>query len=630
MTAKEILKKYWNYDSFRDTQEEIIQAVLNKKNVVALLPTGGGKSLCFQIPALVNKGVCIVVSPLIALMQDQVLNLKKRGIKAIAITSKLTESEIVIAFDNMQFGKIKFLYLSPEKLQSEFIQQKIKQLNVNLVAVDEAHCISEWGHDFRVSYLKIALLKKLLPNVNFIALTATATDLVVKDIAENLQLENPVFFKKSFYRDNLAYQIYQAEDFNYQLKRMLSKINQPTIIYVNSRRQTKSLSDYLNTQNFRSSYYNGGMTSDEKEQSYLKWMQEKTTIMVATNAFGMGIDKENVQLIIHLNIPNSIENYMQEAGRAGRNGKKSFAVLLYNKGTIYDFEKRIDQNVVSVPFLKEVYNKLNQFFRIALGELTEKKYILNLQEFCNLYKFNFLKTYNAILLLEKEGVLLYEQNFYLKNAVTFISTNETIAAYSEKKPKNQKIIASLLRSYGGIFENQTYIDEYALSQKIGISKNKLVAQLIQLHQDKIIQYQRQKNSSAIQFLVMREDNRTINSIAKSVTKRNALKIAKKDAILNFVTNKTTCRNMLLLQYFNETKSRNCKICDVCLDKKKQQTNTQLIQQKIEFLLANKTPLDAKEIVHLSGFKQSEVLEVLQFMLENNQLKINHSNAYEKK
>jgi len=627
MNALKILKKYWNYDTFREPQKEIINAVLEKRDTVALLPTGGGKSICYQVPGLMQEGVCVVISPLIALMQDQVQNLKKRGVQAVAITSKFSEKEVVVLFDNMIFGKIKFLYLSPEKLQSPFIQRKLLQLNINLIAVDEAHCISEWGHDFRSSYLKIAILREMFPKVPILALTATATDRVEKDIVTYLKLSKPQTFKKSFVRNNLAYQIYKTEDSFFKLKQMLTKIKQPTIIYVSSRKQTKDLSDYLNKYRFRSSYYHGGMFASEKEKAYQNWMEEKTPIMVATNAFGMGIDKDNVKLVVHLNIPQSVENYMQEAGRAGRNGVKSFAVLLYNDTSIYQFEKQINKSIVAIATLKEVYFNLNQHFRIAIGEQPEENYILDLPSFCNKYHLNILETFNALTVLDREGIIVFETDYQIQSAVQFTCTNSELFRYENDKKQLKRMIQLLLRFYGGIFENLTPIDEFFIAKQMQTTKSKVVALLKVLQQDNIINYRKKDSVSAIQFLVMREDDKVINRIKKSVNHRNRLKINKKEAILDYITNNKVCRNIQLLQYFKEQDAKECGICDVCLQKKKIDVNFEEINKAIMDLLANKKACSSKEMVLLLSFKEEFIIKSIQFLLEDNQIKLDQTNQY---
>ena len=380
-SPEKILKEYWGFNAFRNPQKEIITSVLENTDTIALLPTGGGKSICFQVPALLKDGVCIVISPLIALMQDQVKNLKKRNIKALTIPSGSNQNEIITLFDNIKFGKVKFLYISPERLQTPLIQQKIKELQVNLVAIDEAHCISEWGHDFRPSYRSIKILKELLPTVNFIALTATANKRVLEDISTNLALSNHALFQKSFFKENLAYQIFKIEDKLSRLIQIFNKTKVPAIIYVNSRKKTVEISNFLHANKFKSTCYHAGLSPSEKQIAFEDWMSEKKPIIVATNAFGMGIDKPNVGLVIHYNLPASIENYVQETGRAGRNEKKSFGVLFFNENDLFLQKKQAENSIPTISEIKEVHRKLYQYFRIANGELLEEMFFFNFSEF---------------------------------------------------------------------------------------------------------------------------------------------------------------------------------------------------------------------------------------------------------
>ncbi len=629
MTALDILHKYWKHADFRKSQAAIINDVLLKKNVVALLPTGGGKSICYQIPTLLSKGVCIVISPLIALMQDQVNSLEKKNIKAVALTSKLTESEIVIAFDNMRYGKIQFLYLSPEKLQSEFIQQKIQQLEVSLIAVDEAHCISEWGHDFRPSYLKINILKELLPNTPFIAVTATATKKVVNDIITLLSLNKPIIYKDTFQRENLAYQVFETEDVYHKLKRILTKINQPSIIYVNTRKRTKDVSDYLNSLGYKSTFYHGGLAATNKDLHFKKWMTEQVNIMVATNAFGMGIDKDNVKVVIHIEIPNSLENYVQEAGRAGRNGKKAFSVILYNQSTIFDFNKRINNGITQIETIKQVYNYLNQHLFISKGELPLNKFSFNLQDFCAKYKLNIFKTFNAIQVLEKEDVLVYEESFNKISSIKFKSNNEYTLNYTSKKNQYKELIQLLLRSYGGIFENRTPINETYLAKKLHKTKSDIKSQLLQIEKDNIIEYIYQSNNTEIQFLMMREDNITINSISKNIKQRNSIKLKKASTILNFIENNKACRNKQLLAYFDEKTPKTCGICDVCLDSKHSKNNLTTAIEQILSKLDDNQELSSKELVILLNINEAELITSIRLLLEQNKIILTKTNKYKK-
>ncbi|MDC9722544.1 MAG: RecQ family ATP-dependent DNA helicase [Urechidicola sp.] len=625
----EILKKYWGYDEFRYPQEEIISSVLNGTDTLALLPTGGGKSICFQIPTLVNDGVCIVVSPLIALMNDQVKNLNNRNIKAIALTSKLTPDEVIIAFDNLQFGNYKFLYLSPEKLQSELIQQKIKQLNVQLVAIDEAHCISEWGHDFRPSYLNISILREFFPQVPMIALTASATEKVTQDIVENLGLDNPKIFKKSFLRENLAYQIFEVEDKLFKVEQVLKKVKGSKIIYTDSRRSTVEISAQLNHLGYTTNFYHGGMKHDAKSQHYEDWLSEKTPIIVATNAFGMGIDKSDVRSIIHYNLPQSVENYLQEAGRGGRDGKKSFSIVLKNKTDILNTKTRLQKNLPSIDFIKQVYFNLNQHFQIAYGEISEKKYGFNLPEFCDIYKTPIVVTFNALKILEQESILIIDDNIHRKSTVRFKISNQAIFDYCESNQSKNNLIKLLLRTYGGIFESPKTINVAYLAKVLSISSSALINQLKQLHHDEIIQFYNANNNTQIQFLVQREDDRTINVRSKNISQRNNQKVAKMEALIDFIETDTICRSKQLLTYFGEQDIADCGICDVCLSKKnqKKKTNKEEISKEILMLLKNYKSLSSKEISSQIEASEKTVLFCIEILLEKNILAVTSHNKY---
>ncbi len=630
ISPKKILNKYWKHNSFRRPQAEIIQAVLQHKNVIAILPTGAGKSLCFQIPALLEEGVCIVISPLIALMNDQVESLNKKGIKSIALSSRYSFDETINAFDNLQYGNYKFLYLSPEKLQSELIQEKIKQLNVNLIAVDEAHCISEWGHDFRPSYLKINKLQNIHPNVKTIALTATATPEVIEDIINNLNLENVSIFKKSFFRENLSYQIKYSEDILNQLKQILIHFNEPVIVYVNTRRSCINISNFLNKNNFRSSFYHGGLTFDEKNTAFTNWADEKTPIMVATNAFGMGIDKSNVRAVIHLNLPQSIENYIQETGRAGRDGKKSFAYLLYNNNTIFDFKNIIQKGLATPEICKDVYIKLNKYYQIGNGEKPDQFFDFILQDFCNYFNLPIHITYNALTTLEIEGILEFLQNINQSSVIKIAVSNDELFSYQKRNPNTKIIIQTLLRTYGGIFDQFIKVNEYNIAKKLQLTKIDIVNLLNKLKNDNILIYKYFTGISQIKFTVPREDNFAINHIAKNIRKRNKNKIQKVNSVIEFVENNKVCRSVQLQQYFGEKETSNCNLCDVCNAKiKKKKTNYNTISQNILGLLNSGQILNSYEIVNSLPFEEIKILETLQFLLEKKELELTSQNKYKR-
>lgn len=627
-TPLEILKKYWDYDQFISPQEEIITSVLNGKNTIVLLPTSGGKSICYQVPALLLDGVCIVVSPLIALIHDQVNYLKEKNIKAIALTSQLSQEEIIIAFDNLQFGGFNFLYLSPEKLQSSFIQEKIKQLNVSIIAIDEAHCISEWGHDFRPSYLKLILLKELQPNATFIALTATATQRVLEDIQNNLGLKDAKIIKKSFKRENLIYHVLITENIYGKLLQILAKINASVIIYTNSRKQTKEVCNFLLKNNFKSSFYHGGLSNAEKNEAYTNWMSDKTPIMVATNAFGMGINKLNVRAVIHINIPNSLENYIQEAGRAGRDGKISNAIILANKTTLYDASAKFETNTATTKIVKLVYDHLNQYYAISIGEWPTQSFNFSLQEFCATYHLNLLLTYNAIKVLERENILLLDENYNKKSTLKFLVNNNQIFDYLSNHPSTNDLIKLILRSYGGIFEHYTIINEYKLSKKLNCSKNEVVRQLKELHSDNIINYSYENTTSKLSFLVARDDNYSINRISRNIEQQNNLKFEKLKAVISYIKNTKTCRTIQFLSYFNEFVTEPCGTCDNCLAKKTKNNATQSILDQIIELLRDRV-LSSQELVVLLDYSETEILNSLKILLDKNKISITSQNKFKR-
>lgn len=624
------LIKYFNHQAFIPPQEAIIQSVLNKKDTIALLPTGGGKSVCFQIPALMSDGICLVVSPLIALMKDQVAHLEQKGIKAIFLQSKFTQDDIIRIFDNCKFGSVKFLYLSPERLQSDFIKQKIQELDISLVAVDEAHCISEWGHDFRPAFLKIANLKKELPDIPFLALTATATPLVLKDIETYLLLEKPQLFKKSFYRKNIAYQIIETEDKNNKLLSILSNNLEPSIVYVNTRKLTKELAQFLNANQLKSSFYHGGLSPEEKDLGYKNWMTEQTPIMVATNAFGMGIDKSNVSKIIHYNIPNSIENYIQETGRAGRNQKSADAYLFKNKADINDVEKQFKNNTPTISYILEVYKKINQYFRLPYGEINGDWFDFDINDFCKIYKFEYLLCFNSLKTLEREGVVELNSSFYHQSELFFKATNHQVLAYSEVHKELGQLVKVILRNYGGLFENTSSINIGMIATKLNTSKKMITQNLNLLHHDGIVDFKTSNTSVQLQFLVPREDELTINKISKNITSFNKHQAEKLASVIHFVNNNKVCRVKLILDYFGETITDNCGICDVCTLKKQENKVVHYndIAKLIVKLLKIEGNLSSKMIVSKLDLPEKHILICLQLLLENNEIIVNSQHNFQ--
>jgi ATP-dependent DNA helicase RecQ len=626
ISPEKILKEYWGFTSFRASQKEIITNVLENIDSIALLPTGGGKSICFQVPALVKEGVCIVISPLIALMQDQVENLKKRDIKAITIPSGSNQNEVITLFDQVKFGKVKFLYISPERLQARLIQQKIKELNVNLIAIDEAHCISEWGHDFRPSYRNIKILKEILPEVPFIALTATANNKVLKDISNNLQLSNHRLFKKSFFRENLAYQVFKIEDKLERLLQIFTKTKVPAIIYVNSRKKTAEIANFLNANAFKSTFYHAGLTVVEKETAFSDWMTEKKPIIVATNAFGMGIDKPNVGLVIHYNLPSSIENYVQETGRAGRNENKSFGVLLYNENDIFLQKQQTENSIPSILEVKEVHKKLYQYFRIANGELLEEAFSFNFYEFCKKYNFQSLKTDVILKLLVNYGIIELDSNFHKKSTLKVIGTHYSVLNFSKNNRSFKNFINVLLRTYGGLFEDEVKINEFFIAKKASITSTQVIKNLSMLAEQHLVEYIPVEGSVSLRFLLPREDDKTINRFSKELKQFLFLKREKATNFINFTTNNTLCRSIQLLSYFDEETETACTICDVCIGNKK--VDNQQLSSEILVLLKEKKHLSSKEISRLLNIFEKDILIHLQTLLSENKIRINNQNKFQ--
>jgi len=629
ISALDILKTYWGYDTFREPQEEVIQKVVERKDVIALLPTGSGKSLCFQVPTLIHdKGLCIVVSPLIALMKDQVDQLQKRNIKAVALTGFLSVNEIVRIMDNLQFGGVRFLYISPERLQSDFIQEKLKQLPVQLIAIDEAHCISEWGHDFRPSYLKINILREIFPHVNIIALTATATKPVVKDIEKYLLLKNPEIFKQSSVRANLKLQIIETPDKFGQLYRLLSaNPNEVIIIYAGSRKNVEQTCAFLNQKKLKSVYYHAGLTKFQKDQAFQQWFSEKFPIMVATNAFGMGIDKPNVRKVIHTNVPNSLENYIQEAGRAGRDQLPAEAIIIEEPADYNDAENLYFNALPTEDFIKQVYTHLNQYFKIAYGDRSEREYPFSLNEFAHQYNLSVVKTFHSLEILEREGILVMNQQREDLVQIGIKVDSETLFEYYIKKPVKEEIIKLLLRSFDGIFDHVVPVNTVEMAYKLNMKDDVLHKHLSEIQNDGMIYYHRFTQSNALKFLVPREDQYTLNPIVKDIRKYLQLKKDKYHQMLAYITNKDVCRNIQIAAYFGEENPIACGNCDVCISKQHKETDINDIEKYIMKLFDVFPMLNTREIIDALEFDEKKILKSLRILLDDETLVLNSQHKY---
>ncbi len=622
----EILQKYWKHTAFRTTQQEIIASVLAGKDTFGLMPTGGGKSVCFQVPAMMTDGICLVISPLVALMKDQVQNLQNKGIKAIALTGGIYQEEIIDLLDNCQYGNYKFLYLSPERLQNDWILERIKNLPINLIAIDEAHCVSQWGHDFRPAYLKISKLKEFFPKVPFLALTASATKKVQEDLLLQLKFENPEIYTKSFARENLAYMVFEVEDKMYLIEQIHRKNPNPTIIYVSNRKSCTITVSQLETLGFTATYYHGGLSSKEKEKNMNLWMNEKVQVIVATNAFGMGIDKANVKTVIHLHIPQNLENYYQEAGRAGRDGEKAFAVMVTNPSDSLQAEAQFLNVLPDKAFLNLVFIKLCNFFQIAYGEGIDEQFSFNLNQFCLKYGLPTLKTYNALQFLDRQGIISLSQEFSEKIIIQFIIPSKEVIRYMSLNTQDKEIVLAILRTYPGIYEIQTAFNLSLIAKKSNSEEQKVLDVLQKLKEKEVIDYTAKNNDATITFNEIREDDKTINRVSKYLEAQNNLKRQQLQAVLHYIKEKKSCKNKLLLHYFGEIADNDCGICSYCIAQTKTKKEDVSLSEKIIELLT-KEELNSRDIQKYTKFTKDDVIFTLQKLLENDSIILKPNNLY---
>ena len=570
---QDILRQYWGYDDFRGIQREIIESIGSGHDTLGLMPTGGGKSITFQVPALSKEGTCIVITPLIALMKDQVENLRRRGIRAAAIYSGLTREEIVITLENCIFGAVKILYVSPERLSSELFQTKLRHMHVSFITVDEAHCISQWGYDFRPSYLEIAKIRKFLPGIPVLALTATATPLVVDDIQEKLlpAPHSPLptsrsfhVFRMSFERKNLAYVVRQATDKREQLIHILKNVKGAAIVYTRSRRRTKEFAELLNEAGISATFYHAGLDSITKDERQLAWQNDQTRVMVATNAFGMGIDKPDVRVVIHVDCPDSVEAYFQEAGRAGRDGQKAYAVLLYNDADHRKLEKRISDTFPEKDFIREVYEQLAYFYQIGVGSGYNHTFEFNIDKFCHAFRHFPIQVDSALKILNRAGYIEYTEEQDNQARVMFTVSRNELYRLENNTDNEERVITALLRNYGGLFTDYNYIDESFIAQQCGLQSQQVYLILKNLSQRHIIHFIPQKKTPYIRYTQRREDKEHIQLMPVIYEERKAQFAERIHAMIVYATNDNVCRSRQLLRYFGEYNDHDCRQCDVCL------------------------------------------------------------------
>ncbi len=622
------LQKYWGYSTFRALQHEIIESIGNAQDTLGLMPTGGGKSLTFQVPTMAMEGLCLVITPLIALMKDQVDNLKKKGIKAAAIYTGMTSKDIARTIDNCKYGDYKFLYLSPERLGTKMFLENIDQLPVCLIAVDESHCISQWGYDFRPSYLKIAEIRELLPNIPILALTATATPEVVIDIQEKLHFKAPNVFRKSFERTNLVYAVRYIEDKNEQLLKILRAVPGTSVVYVRNRKRTKEMAEFIQANGISATFFHAGLSNEVKDLRQKQWKDDQTRVIVATNAFGMGIDKANVRTVIHLDLPDTLEAYFQEAGRAGRDEQKAYAILLYDKNDIGKIKKRASDNYPEKDFIRLVYNKLGNYFQVAIGSGFERTFTFDIDDFCATYKLPIITTHSALKILQQAGYIETSDESSSSSRIMFTLTKDELNRTSLSEMQ-ERIVFILLRSYTGLFTDTAYINEELIAKRIGITRKLFYDECLIMSKMHIIKYIPRKQMPSITFICERVLAEKVSISTAVYEKRKELFIKKTTSMLEYATQTQFCRSQVLLSYFGEKNSPICNQCDVCLSHKR--TNLQDIEYnniKTETLrLVNDAPLPYAEInSHLiaKGYKQNKIGQTLRLMQDNGEINMSEA------
>ncbi len=627
---QDILRQYWGYPDFRGIQRDIIESIASGKDTLGLMPTGGGKSITFQVPALAQEGVCIVITPLIALMKDQVQHLKQRGILADAIYSGKSRSEIVQILENCIFGGVKILYVSPERLGTDIFQTKLRHINVSFITVDEAHCISQWGYDFRPSYLKIADIRNLKPGIPILALTATATPEVVDDIQEQLHFGEKNVFKMSFERKNLAYIVRTVSDKQHEMIHILQCVKGSAIVYARSRKRTKEMAELINQSGISATFYHAGLDPAVKDERQKAWQSDEVRVMVATNAFGMGIDKPDVRMVIHIDCPDSLEAYFQEAGRAGRDGEKSYAVLLYDNSDERKLKKRIDDTFPEKELIRDIYERLAYFFQIGVASGCGKTFEFNIEKFCYIFKFFPTKVDSALRILEHCGYLHYEDNPDGKARLTFPLGRNELYQLDNLTPNEDAVITALLRNYGGLFTDFVYIDESLIAHQTDLSVQLVYTILKNLSARHIVNFIPQRKTPYITYIRDRTDGDKVIIPPEAWESRRTQYIKRIEGMLQYALNHDVCRSRQLLRYFGEESQKDCRQCDVCLSYKPQgadeRKEAEQAKEAILQLLSDKQRHFVTELRRITLPSQL-IDEALEYLIAENRIHIDGSYLY---
>ncbi|HIX27465.1 MAG TPA: RecQ family ATP-dependent DNA helicase, partial [Candidatus Barnesiella excrementigallinarum] len=612
----EILQKYWGYSEFRPMQEEIITSLLDGHDTLGLMPTGGGKSLTFQVPTLSREGLCLVITPLVALMKDQVDNLRDRGIRAAYIHAGMSRREMVTTFDNCLYGRFKFLYISPERLDTELFTARIKGLPVSFIVVDEAHCISQWGYDFRPSYLKIAAIRHTLPHVPVLALTATATPQVAEDIQQKLDFRNGRVFRTDFSRPNLSYVVRQGEDKIQQLLRILHRVPGSAIVYVRNRKRTKEIAGELRKAGISADYFHAGLGTEEKNEKQRKWKEDETRVMVSTNAFGMGIDKPDVRAVVHIDMPNAPEEYFQEAGRAGRDGARAYAVLLYSRRDKANLHKRLTEEFPDKEFILKVYERVSNFLEIALGCGMDSIFEFNLKRFCSTFNYMATPVLNALKILSISGYIEFIEETDSLSRVMILVRKEELYELHETDPATDRVLQCLLRSYTGLFADYTYIHEDILSQRLEMSQQEVYEALLKLNRLHVLHYIPRRRTPYIIYTRERMEPRYVQITREAYEERRQRMSDRIESMIAYASSSTRCRQQMLLEYFGEKSDYGCGCCDNCIERKKRERHSNetpvQIARAIREYIGNRT-INRAQIAAALPYPENEVMEALRFL-----------------